>query len=321
MSLLLSAILLTSVQSEPIELNRTYKVGDKFNYEFNSKVDIEDRQYPSETFFPSTQRINYGFNMQTEKLMPDGGANLRFKRDKLTVRYSETFDEPPKTETVKTDENLLLTFSRANQIIGLKDESPKKPDKPNEGGGELKSLIRPMIESIFKNIQMPMGQFFGEFVRFAGFVNFFDFGPNLPAKLVKVGDFWKETKGYSPKTITVGADAGKSLMGRIDYTYTYKGSVEKDGKQFVLIEGKLVQDSDVAPYVAGLMRVPQDRSPIKEAKIKFDGTVNYYLDPKTLETVSISAKSDGYCNLVLKELEGGPYFEMKFKSTASLVRK
>lgn len=321
MSLLLSTILLATVQSEPIELIRTYKVGDKFAYEFNSRVDLDEREYPLETFLPSTQRINYLFNMQTEKLMPDGGANLRFKRDKLTIRHSETVDEPPKNETVKTDENLLLTFSRANQIIGIKDESPKKPEKPAEGGGYARIVAQQKVSRIVSSMQMPLMQFFIEFIRFAGFVNFFDFGPNLPAKRVKIGDSWKETKGYSPKTITTGADAGKSLMGRIDYTYTYKGTVEKDGKQFVLIEGKLIHDSDVAPFIAGLMRVPPDRSPIKAAKIRFDGTVNYYLDTKSLETVSISAKSDGYCNVELKELVGGPFFELKFKSTASLIRK
>ncbi len=316
MSILLATLLLSSNQTQPVELNRTYKVGDKYVYDFNSKVDIDERQYPSETFFPSSQKINYTFNLQTEALAPDGAANLKFKRTGINIRYSETFDEPPKAETVKTDELLLITFSRANQIIGLKDESPKKP----ESGGGLYAFGNGLIPSV-SLVQIPLGQFFGEFIRFAGFVNFFDFGPNLPTKAVKIGDTWKETKGYSPKTIVAGADAGKSLMGRIDYLYTYKGIVDKDGKKYELIEGKLVQDADIAPYVSSMMGVSAARSPLKEAKIKFDGTVNYYLDAKTLETVLITATSDGYCNLVLKELEGGPYFEIKFKSKASLTRK
>jgi hypothetical protein len=52
-----------------------------------------------------------------------------------------------------------------------------------------------------------------------------------------------------------------------------------------------------------------------------DGLVDYYLDPKTLDPVQIKATSEGSVDVSVPDYSGGPVYEERFKSRASLVRK
>jgi hypothetical protein len=155
----------------------------------------------------------------------------------------------------------------------------------------------------------------------AAFVNFFDNGPILPTGSVVVGDTWKETVGYAPITVAAGADKGKNINSRIDYEMTYRGKAARNGKSFYHIEGKIAQDSDAAPYLADLMGIKPEASPFKSVKLKLDGKVDYYLDLATLAPVEILATSNGAIDVEVTTYTGGPVYQERFKSRASLVRK
>jgi hypothetical protein len=155
----------------------------------------------------------------------------------------------------------------------------------------------------------------------AAFVNFFDMGPILPNGPVSVGDTWKDTVGYAPVTVSSGADKGKNINARIDYEMTYLGKAEYKGKTYHHIKGKFLQDTDAAPYLADLMGVKPEASRFKSVKLMIDGKVDYYLDLATLDPVEILATSEGSVDVEVTTYSGGPVYQERFKSRASLVRK
>lgn len=307
-----SLMALSASQADKIELTRKFAAGEKMTYDFASRLDAEMREYPVETFFPDNVDFTYTFTLDVEKLKPDGVADVRFKRKEFKIRMAEDFESGPKTTVMTQNTNMLITFSNRNQILSIKDETPKKP--PARGGG-LHVLSRFGVKA-----QDPIMQMIQQLHSFAAFANFYDFGPSLPLHPVAVGDTWKETIGYTPMTISSGAEKGKSLMGRIDYVYTYKGNGAIDNKTCVWIQGKISVDTDAAPFIATFFERPEF-SPFKEIKLFMDGTVDYYLEPANLATYKIVSKSEGNASISVKDYSGGPVFEERFKSQGKLVRK
>ncbi|HET6644650.1 MAG TPA: hypothetical protein VFG65_04045 [Fimbriimonadales bacterium] len=311
---LLAAVLLF-VPTAPADLNRVFSAGEKHSYEFNSRVSVDYRQAPLQTFIPETVNFTYTFTTAVEQMKPDGVADLRFKRPKILLKEGETFDSPPKTEAVIQGENYLYTISRKNQMLGVKDFTPRPKPKGDGGGLMLRS------STLGGSAQLDIGGWIGQLRQIAAYVNFFDMGPILPDSPVNVGGTWKDTIGYVPATIPAGADKGKSINARIDYVMTYMGAATLDGMNTVHIQGKITQDSDAAPYIAQLLGVKLERAPFKEIHLKMDGLVDYYLDPKTLDPVQIKATSEGSVDVSVPDYSGGPVYEERFKSRASLVRK
>jgi len=300
---------------EAIDLERKFRKGEKHTFQFVSKMTVEFREIPLETFIPFGVTYSYSYTMETEQLKPDGAADVRFKRPNIKIRVGETVDEPPKMEVVDRPQNLLLTLSRKNQLLTLKDESPKPKKKEGTGGGEPA-----FWNGSFGNPQLNVSAWINELRGLGAFVNFFDWGPVLPVHPVKVGDTWKETVGYVPATLKSGADKGRNIMTRIDYTYVYKGNTTREGKKRAWIQGTLHNDSDAAPFVADLLGIELKFAPFKEIRLQMDATVDYYLDPETFAVYEIEGKSKGNTSITVSGIEG-PYYEERFTSEASLVRK
>ena len=315
--LLVAAVAMAGPPDGNVDLNRVFKAGEKTTFEFNSKIQVDHRQVPIETFIPENNGFTYTFTTAVENMKPDGVADLRFKRPKIILKIGETFESGPKQEALTHDENILFTISRRNQVLSLKDETPKKKPKKGEGGDEPPPM---MARTSLGVSQFDIGGWVGQLRQLSAFVNFFDLGPILPNRPVAVGDTWKETVGYAPTTITSGADKGKNISGRIDYVMTFKGKADVGGKAAWLIEGKINQDTDAAPYIADLIGVKLERAPFKQIKLKMDGVVNYYLDQVNLQVMKVGATSQGEVAVVIPEYDG-PAYEERFKSRASLVRK
>jgi hypothetical protein len=314
MNTFLIASIALVASGEKIDLKRTFTATDKATFDFQCKLQIDARQLPLETFIPQNAWFVYGFTAQVEKMKPDGVADLRFKRPKIVLKEEETFDHPAKDTVLVKDENYLFTMSHKNQLLAVKDETPKKPP-PKDGGG-LFATLRAGTAT-----QIDIGGWIGQLHTLAGFVNFFDLGPNLPLQPVAIGDTWKETVGYAPVTISAGADKGKSINARIDYVYTYLGKATVNKKSYVHIQGKISQDTDAAPFIASIIGVKLELAPFKEIKLKMDGTVNYYLEPVNLQVALIQASSTGEVAVTIPQVTSGPVYEERFKSRASLTRR
>jgi len=250
--------------------------------------------------------------MKVEKLKPDGIADVRFQREKISVRSGETFESGPKTEEIKTNENLVFTLAPTNQILSVRDES-KKPPLPAQwatAAGSLSAPVQDMISSWIAQMH-----------QLAGFVNFFDRGPILPEQPVEVGATWEETVGYAPIVVEKGADKGKALNARIDYKYTYQGVTEYEGRSVYHVRGTYEMNTDAAKYIEELLKDQREMSPFQEIRLQLKGTVDYYLDRNTCDAFRIRGEAEGYFSMTLKGEPGGPVLEQKIRSRASLVRK
>ena len=311
LAIIATAAIVAPVQDAQVDLVRTYKAGAKATYVFTSRIQFEHRQVPLETFIPETATYNSTINTVVEKLKPDGVADVRVKRPDISVTTGETFESAPQKFVLIKDINQVLTLSRKNQVLDFEDYTPK----PKTKDGGLKATVAlgaPQIDI--------MG-WMGQLRQLAAYVNFFDNGPILPDGPVSVGETWKDTVGYAPITVSEGADKGKSMNSRIDYVMTYRGKATRNGKSFHHIEGKIAQDTDAAPYLAQLMGVKPEASTFKQVKLKLDGKVDYYLDLGTLDPVEIIATSNGSIDVEVTTYTGGPVYQERFKSRASLVRK
>jgi hypothetical protein len=252
-------------------------------------------------------------------MKPDGVADIRVRRPDISVRTGETFDSPPKTIVLIKDVNQLITMSKKNQVLDFEDFTPK-PKPPAGGGGGGGNLLATIAMGPAA-AQDPIVGWMEQLRQLAAFVNFFDMGPILPNGPVSVGEIWKETVGYAPVTVAEGADRGKNINARIDYEMTYMGKATRNGKTFHHIVGKMLRDTDAAPYLAELMGVKPEASMFKSVKLMLDGKVDYYLDLATLDPVEILATSTGSIDVEVTTYTAGPVYQEKFKSRASLVRK
>jgi len=316
MMMAVMALALTS--AEPVTLERVFRQGETSTYDFTTRIMLDAREYPQETFFPVNDQVYYTFTLTTERLKPDGVADVRFKRNKVTIRYGERFDEPPKEEKVGRDESLLFTLSRTNQVLSLRDESPKPPPS---GGGLRSAMLRNASPAAAEMAFDIIDDWITQMHQLAGFVNFFDLGPILPAHPVEPGGTWKETVGYAPVTVAEGADKGRTLNARIDYVYTFMGEANHGGRAVYHIQGTYKQDTDAAKYIEDLLNEARMASPFKEIRLQMEGKVDYYLDKSTCAVIRINAEANGYFGLTVNELPDAPVMEEKIKSRASLTRK
>lgn len=310
-------VVLGSVATQDrVALIRTYAADQKSTYAFNSRLDVEMRIYPYETFFPVRYLTNYTFTFDVERQKPDGAADVRFKRPKINIDQSESPWGDAEKQSLDVKQNVLFTMSRTNQVLTLKDETPPMDDKKGGGGQLWTRLLSPATMPQLEIV----GNYVQQIIQLAGFVNFFDHGPILPARPVAVGDTWKETKAYAPITVKAGADKGRNLVARLDYEYTFKGQSEWDGKPVTWIQGRLVQDSDAAAYVAELYGYELSAFPISSIKLKLDMTVDYYLDPANLWPLRVVGKSNGEASITIRRISG-PVEEVRVKGEAYLTKK
>jgi hypothetical protein len=321
LSLITAVALAAPIQDQSVDLVRTFKAGQKATYVFTSRMQFEHRQVPLETFIPEIATYSSTINTTVEKMKPDGVADIRVKRPDIAVKTGETFDTPPKTIVLIKDVNQLITMSKKNQVLDFEDFTPKPKPPAGAGGGGGGGNLLATIGVVQPNAQDPIVAWMEQLRQLAAFVNFFDMGPILPSGPVTVGETWKETVGYAPVTVSEGADKGKNINARIDYAMTYMGKVARNGKNFHHIVGKMLQDTDAAPYLADLMGVKPEASIFKSVKLKLDGKVDYYLDLATLDPVEILANSTGSIDVEVASYTGGPVYQERFKSRASLVRK
>lgn len=317
MTTVLIALCALGSPPQEIDLNRMFKAGDKATYEFSSRVQVESRQVPLETFIPQTETYTYTINSAVEKMKPDGIADVRMKRPNISVRVGETFEKPPETIVLIKDVNHLITLSRKNQVLDFEDFTPKQKP-PGDGGGGMETLL---YAGSAGTPQLDIMGWMSQLRQLGAFVNFFDNGPILPNGPIAQGGTWKETVGYSPVTVKEGADRGKNINARLDYEMTYMGVATRSGKQYRHIQGKLQQDTDAAPHLAEMLGVKLEQSPVNEVRLKMEGTVDYYLDLATLEPVEIIGVAQGSVDLSIRDYPAGPFYQERFKSRATLVRK
>lgn len=321
MAIILTALVaaISVSPAQEVQLARTYKLGEKLTYQINSNMSIQHKQRGLQTWIPEDLDMNYQFTTEVKALKPDGVADVLYLRPTMTVIEGETFDSPPKTQIEKVKYNFLLTVSPANEVLNMKDLNPppKAKPAPKKGGG---AMLRLDSEGNRK-VQLPfVGQFIAEVHRLALFAGNFesalDFAPRLPFDKLKVGDTWKRTVGYTPQKLK-GKD-GKTVNQRLDYTFTYKGLVDSNGKKVFRVSGECGLDTNLADYVNQMFEMKPEETGLKSIPLKFKANIEFDLDQATRKTLQTVAVSEGGFQIILTDLPNDPIEEETFKGRTTL---
>ena len=303
-------------QGDAIQLARVFKAGEKLEYGVTSSISVQHRQRGLETWIPEDFDLNYKFTTEVKAMKADGVVDLVYLRPTTTTIEGETFNSPPKTDVEKTKLNMLLTVSPANEILAMKDLNPPKKEKKG-GDGDLRFTTK--AAGARQGIPF-IGQFIGEVHRLAlfagGFDSSLDFAPRLSFDKLKVGDSWKRTVGYSPQKLK-GKD-GKTVVQRLDYTFTYKGIVDSNGKKVYRVQGTVALDSDLATFVNDTFDAKPEDTGLKTIPLQLKGTIDFDLDLATKKTLAAEAHSEGGFKIVLTDLPNDPVEEETFKGKTQL---
>jgi len=316
-----------SAQAQPIKLSRVFTKGEKLQYDLKSTVNSESRGLGLQTWIPEDLDIVYKFSVEVLELKTDGIADLKYLRPTITEIEGETVDSPPKPKVEKLNQELLLTVSPANEILKIKDNTKKEPEKKGPAKPPAKkppllltSLLEPRAPKRQDALGMLLGQFVGEIYRLSLFLgpldSSMDLAPRLPFDDVKKGDTWKRTVGYSPQKLKGKGD--KLAVQRLDYTYTYEGIVSSQNKMVHRITADLEVKTDLAEFVHQTYGVKSDVTGLKEIPLNFKGRIEFDLDQKTMKTLRAVGTSQGGFKVVATQYPNDPIQEENFKGRTIL---
>lgn len=306
-------------------LLRVYKKGEILKYQVRGLMVTETQQIGRPYLQPQDQEINYDSTLEVKELKPDGFADVVYKRPTIEVIMGETAESDRRSSKEKVNFHLLLTMSPINHVTGAKDLTVKPPAKPPAKPGS-KPLLAASSMPFAALAGASVGQFSIPFIQDLMRVSLYvgtldtaiDLNPPLPYDDVKPGATWKKTATYQPQEVKGGS--GKVQVQRLDWTYTYDGIKEANGRKVHRITGVLKMDTDVAKMVneqAG----SAIRSGIEALPVKMDMKVEYDLDPVTRHTLAARSESKGAWSL---KAVGAPeiVLEQKFtgRTTLALVK-
>jgi len=240
-----------------------------------------------ETWLPEDFDLNYDFTLFVEDLKADGIAVVHYQRPYITAIEGETADSPPKENKEKVNMDARLTISPINEVLEMKDLAAK----PSKSG---KDWMGNANASRSKQAGDVLGQFIQEvkvLSLFAGSIDSsLDLAPKTPFEQVKVGDSWKRTVGYQPQKLQ--GRGNKEAVQRLDYTFTYKGIVDSEGKKVHRVQGVLDLKTDLAEFLNQATETKSEDSVFKKIPLTLKSTIDFDLDLKTKHTVLVQAKSE-----------------------------
>lgn len=310
--------------AKEVMLNRAYKVGDKLEYQVDAGLHVETRELGLNTWIPQELDTVYRFTAEVVSLKPDGGAVVHYLRPTVTDIYGETVDSGPKTKVNKLNWDMLLTMSPINEILSVKDQTKRKPNE-NGGGSENRSGDKTSDLRFTTLRQDPLKALLDEvtggiveLVMFMGTLDSgLDFAPKLPWVAVTPGYTWKKSGGFSPQKLK---ESGKMAVQRLDYTYTYTGPIDVDGKHYLRIHADLALDTDIGAFIMQEMDWKPADTELKTIPFTLKAQMDFDLDPATKRTVRAIATCGAEAHIFIKEYDNA-YDEVKLngKTTMKLL--
>jgi len=286
-----AALVSPQAKEAPVSLGRVFTKNEKLAYDIKSSLHSEHRLRGLSTWIPEDLDLNYAFTTIVEDLKADGIAVVHYQRPTMHEIEGETFSSPPKDNLIKSNLDLRLTVSPINEILEMKDlaEKPAKPTK--KGDSELTYSAAAKKQAALGGI---LSQFVSEMYRLSLFAGSFeaslDFAPKTPFDPVKVGESWKQTVGYQPQKLK--GKGNKQAVQRLDYTFTYKGIVESEGKKVYRVEGILDLKTDLGDFVNQLVGMKPEDTGLKKVPLTMKATIEFDLDMKTRNTILAEATTE-----------------------------
>ena len=271
-----------AAQDAAVTLERKFVKGETRKYQVRSHLTIETDETGSPVAIPEEVSFEYDFTSKVTDVMQSGFAAIDYRRPALVQIDGETFDAPPRSHALTSNEHIALTLSPINEVTEMKTVSGTHATlmfRREEPTTLLQAL--PFSTSLYQMAVM-----------IGGPDSSIDFNPKLPFEPVAPGATWKRTVSYTPQSLK-GNASGKQAVQRVDMTYTYVGRKTVGGATVVRIEGALNLDTDVTRFVADSMGLPMDRSPVKSLKVVLHGKILFDLSPADLHTIRASATSNG----------------------------
>lgn len=315
---IIATLAVAGAQDAPVILERKFTAGERLVYQFNTKTYSDDRDYNYDMFLPSTEEYSYTATTDVLEVKPSGMVVCRWVvTNGLYIVGENSFRDEVRTKD-KEGADFRIEVSFINDILDMRDNRPPKPEKkPAPSQADWMRVL--MNAAVQPSLDQWVGQYVAPIKQLSAFVggpiSGLDFAPKLPLDEVKVGDTWKKTVGFSPQKLRNDKDK-KMAVTRLDYTYTYRGMVEQNGKKFLKITSSCILKTDVNDFLGQLMGSTED-SPMSKAPLNWEAKVEYLLDPNTLHTVSVDASSEGKFEMWVKEIKEQAYSESVLKSKAS----
>lgn len=305
---------LAFVAQEPVDIGRVFAKGEKLAYSVDGNLIIEFRVGELKTFLVQEEGVQYDFTGEVTQMKADGICAMRYKRPVMRMTSTTNPEAGPKTTPMKVNFDLLLDVSPINEVLKIEDLAPKKP--PKKGSFFAALPVRGMSPPV-------QTQFQDEIFRLALFVGnldtSLDFNPKLPLDPVKIGETWKKTVSYQPQVLQ---GKNKSAVQRLDMTYKYDGVVTNDaGAKVHRVTGTIKLDSDLAPFLNGLMDSTPEKSGLKSMILKLDSTLTFDLDLRTRKTLFAQQESKGEMNVVLTNNTKEPVQEIKLTGRTIMTPK
>ncbi|MEA2552672.1 MAG: hypothetical protein QOJ65_848 [Fimbriimonadaceae bacterium] len=310
----LLALSLLQADAKPAMLSRVFAPNQKYTYDVKSHLQLENRQRGLDTFMPEDFDMNYTFTAEVQQSKADGIVVLHYQRPTMTQIQGETWNSQPQSKVDKVNLDYLLTVSPINEILETIEQ--KKP------AAKIPPKKAKWMTGITVQGGNPIGQFIGEMYRLSLFIgpvdSALDFAPKLPFTEVKPGDTWKRTIGYQPQKLK--DKDGKSVVQRLDYTYTYRGPVQVNGKTFQRVTADLDLKTDLAEWAKQFMPEgdASDGPQLSKLPLNLKGTIEFDLDPKTFNTVAARASSEGGFQVFLSDAPKDPLFETRLRGTTTM---
>lgn len=276
--------------AQAVTFKRVFTPGIRSVYSVDSSIQLQHRPYGFTTFFPDDNERHYIFTTDCQSF--DGQlAKILYRRPSITVTGNATVDADPTTTVEKQDWKMLLTMSAINEVVDYQDLTPKKKPEP-------KSADAGFVVSgsgVARQAEQYYVPFLEDLIRLAGLIGSFDGSIDLEPQFdlgpVKVGDKWTRTVGFEPQKLA--SKAGKTVVQRLDMTFSYKGLVTSRNKQVQRIHGDLSLDTDLGKYVNDLFNLTPETTGLKSIPTKLKMALDFDLDPKTFQTLYATVHSEG----------------------------
>jgi len=313
----IAGLFVPQAQTAPVSLGRVFAKNEKLAYEIRSSLHSEHRLRGLDTWIPEDLDLNYDFTTTVEDLKADGIAVLHYARPVMHEIEGETFNSPPKDNLIKSDINFRLTVSPVNEILEMKDLNEKAGKPPKKDDSSLAMIPVAKRQNSLAGV---LSQFVSEMYRLSLFAGSFDsaldFAPKTPFEDVKIGDSWKRTVGYQPQKLQ--GKGNKQAVQRLDYTFTYKGIVDSDGKKVHRIEGTLDLKTDLGDFVNQLVGMKPEDTGLKKVPLNMKSTIEFDLDLKTKTTLKAEAITTSGFSLFVTQFPDDAVQEDKIKAHTTM---
>lgn len=308
------ALALFLLQQAPpsVSLNHVFEKGTRASFEVRSTLHTESKDRGITTWFPDSAEFRYTFSLDVQDVGAQGVAKIRYRRPNIVKTFAEQFDRPERTEVEKVDDDVMLQISPANEILDASDiKHPKPPEKAN-------SEIRSWVGSDATSTAAPLNilKIFYSLALFTGSLeSSIDFNPRLPFDKVKPGDTWKRTATYAPQKLKGGQDLA---VQRLDYTFTYVGVVQSEGKSVDRVTAKLRLETDAAAYLHQVTNMTPAQTRLRSLPVLLDASMEFDLSRANHKTLRASASSKGSFKVFSTDVLDEPVYEERLTGETTL---